>query len=72
MRTVEVSNPTERRDVGYSKAMLIHIGQYIDDQVSKGRSLKNVLAEERKHPGGEFWVNSEALRPYCEAIRSQK
>lgn len=42
--------------------------RYLDEQVGKGRSLDDVLAEQSKVPGGDFWFNLEALATHGSTV----
>jgi len=40
----------------------------VDECVANGASVEDVLAEGKKSPGGSFWLNPIALRPYSRAV----
>ena len=40
----------------------------MDECVANGVSVEDVLAKGQKSPGGSFWLNPTALRPYSRAV----
>ncbi|HOZ25777.1 MAG TPA: hypothetical protein PK080_00365 [Hyphomonadaceae bacterium] len=51
-----------------TEANLRATASMVDECVANGASVEDVLAERQKSPGGSFWLNPVALRPYSRAV----
>lgn len=46
-------------------------GRHVDQEVAKGRHLDDVLAEQHRKPGGDYWHDPARLRPFSTAVAGE-
>lgn len=64
-----MQDPTSQNSLDHSMESSFRLtGRHVDEEVLKGRALKDVLAEMHKHPGQEIWSDPKMLRHYSAAV----